>query len=1311
MTYKAKQEFHIKGDNPGNGKSCLYLRGGISSSSRIDYTAGIRFIRMDALGRRGVEGALATLHVMLYGEAARFLGTISKAKLLPGEWAAFSLEVEVPETYKGGKVEKIMLGFGSDQGAFLDDIRFSANETLTLKEPAPLKPKAFGEAEDFLALKPFSAQWQKQLREGSWETDNAGLPPGWMPLFYFKKGALRLVKDAPEKGRNAYFIRGDVGLAHQMVDGMVTNEVIVKFKARSNTPGATAFARMNYGGLGVNPETVQFQLTPEWKEYTGELRYPRKVKGKVCRMLPSIGSTLGAEFTDVVFSAKQKKALPQEAPQGKLLLDFDFSGIGGKREYADSTGNYRIFSDCGDFKVEHDALRVAFGSRFRIPCASSAFGESFSISIWLLKSGLAWGYRSPILNKGYFQGYSDPPVPRNKFDFAISVNSFIPEFIVHGTRGLGSVGHFYNNDYRYADAKCQVSRNLRLLKRGEWTHLAATYDNGEMRLYVNGVKLAEKKIKVDAPMMRTDLPLYLGGMRVEGENDNQFSAEMLVRTLKVRQGAMNEREVAYEACNPPKGIILEERIELQETDAYFSDEFRAGDPDFKTQPPIVKEYLDNPPKFDKQEEKMLARQVLDKGRVSLELNKKKYGKILIEQSTGGQKGSYLALDFAACGAQLYRIGRGNPDVFWPEPGKLNLEPHYFEGMRRILAVRPDAKFLIVIPVTPPKWFMEQYPEELEEYYMSAKHPELGKKKWKGFGGPFASEIWTAMAEKLVFDFISAIESSPYGKYVFDYNINAGDAGEWYWPGIFAGAPGYSKRTREAFQKFLKAKYKTVEKLRQAWNDDSITFESADVPDIRTRYNTENFLFRDEKKAKNCIDYRIFVNECTYDSMRRFGTAAKKAAPNKLISTYYGYSLYYSSRNNHLMFDGHQMVGDVLENNFFDGIASPLDYIRRRGGEAGVNICAYTGTALLNNKLLWREEDLRTHLHKRLEYGRIATAADTAEVVRRDAAYAIAGNFAMWLCIAMEGVHHGFHQQSSLEAVRDALRIANQAELEMPASNAEVALVFDEKDSLYSLAAKSTPRVEGEFVMEHTWGTWCKAHRMGAPFELHLLPDLGNPKMPDYKLYIFMNAWNISEAQQKMIQDKLSRNHAVAVWLYAPGYIRNGAFDLSAMKSLTGFDFTEERREMTLGKSKPAVASSIITAGFAGFGEYRLGPVFNLKPGTHETLVSEGKQVLMASKDNGAFRSVWCILPPTASLLTGLCDYAGVHVYSRSGDVFIANSKYAMLHTSGNAPREISFPKSGNVTELYRNVDYGKKSRIQVKPDLLNQTFLFRYGVN
>ncbi|MBQ7176504.1 MAG: hypothetical protein IJS08_03735, partial [Victivallales bacterium] len=90
--------------------------------------------------------------------------------------------------------------------------------------------------------------------------------------------------------------------------------------------------------------------------------------------------------------------------------------------------------------------------------------------------------------------------------------------------------------------------------------------------------------------------------------------------------------------------------------------------------------------------------------------------------------------------------------------------------------------------------------------------------------------------------------------------------------------------------------------------------------------------------------------------------------------------------------------------------------------------------------------------------------------------------------------------------------------------------------------------------------------------------------------------------------------------------------------------------------------------------------------------------------------VWCILPPTASLLTGLCDYAGVHVYSRSGDVFIANSKYAMLHTSGNATREISFPKSGNVTELYRNVDYGKNSRIQVKPDLLNQTFLFRYGV-
>jgi len=59
-----------------------------------------------------------------------------------------------------------------------------------------------------------------------------------------------------------------------------------------------------------------------------------------------------------------------------------------------------------------------------------------------------------------------------------------------------------------------------------------------------------------------------------------------------------------------------------------------------------------------------------------------------------------------------------------------------------------------------------------------------------------------------------------------------------------------------------------------------------------------------------------------------------------------------------------------------------------------------------------------------------------------------------------------------------------------------------------------------------------------------------------------------------------------------------------------------------------------------------------------------------------------MLPLSKELLLGLCDYAGVHVYSRSYDILSVNSGYLMLHAITDGNKTVSLPRSAAVRELF-----------------------------
>jgi len=82
---------------------------------------------------------------------------------------------------------------------------------------------------------------------------------------------------------------------------------------------------------------------------------------------------------------------------------------------------------------------------------------------------------------------------------------------------------------------------------------------------------------------------------------------------------------------------------------------------------------------------------------------------------------------------------------------------------------------------------------------------------------------------------------------------------------------------------------------------------------------------------------------------------------------------------------------------------------------------------------------------------------------------------------------------------------------------------------------------------------------------------------------------------------------------------------------------------------------------------------------------------LALKEYKNYRMVYSLMPLTRGLLQGLCDYAGVHIYSRSNDVFIMNKSYIMLHTSTAGDKSIQLRGKYNVEELFSGKKLGNKT--------------------
>lgn len=638
-----------------------------------------------------------------------------------------------------------------------------------------------------------------------------------------------------------------------------------------------------------------------------------------------------------------------------------------------------------------------------------------------------------------------------------------------------------------------------------------------------------------------------------------------------------------------------------------------------------------------------------------------------------------------------------------------------------LKLEPKALFLPRVLLTPGAWWCKEFPSEIT---MRDDGSPAGM-----FGAPchpsLASEKYRKLSHKAMIAFLNHVEDK-YGDHIVGYQAGNGFGGEWltfnsFWevrpgapPPTKFGVEDYSPPAQASFRRWLKEKYGTVEELRRAWRDPKVTFETATPPNEVERYSSTHGIFFDPAVSQRVPDYFTFFNDIVADVLLENCRWIKELTNRqKIVGAFYGY-LWCNFPNLSVVHSGHLGLSKVLRSPDVDFLASPYTYDNKQIGGPN-NSQTLPEAVALHGKLYFNEVDTETHLHQRQwRWGNSLNNPKNWEETRglliRDYAYALSKGFGMW----WTDLHGGtFHDDQIIRLLGDLKKVDEKYLEADKRSNADIAVVLDEASFTYF--GDGEPLFNALLTAQKQW----ELGFIGAPWDPCLLTDMANPKLRDYKLYIFLNTFRVTPEQRAAIHARLKRNHATAVWVYAPGYIGE-KLSVDYMQDLTGIRLAESDSAGELHvditaydhaytKSLPngfAYGTDVNVANLIRWYDHQIYlkdprdpglqrdlPGFRINPRFWSDepeakvlgrLAGLDKPGLVVKKQPG-WTSVYSSAPVLpATLLRNIARAAGCHIYSEANDVVYANRNFLCIYAPGGSTRTIRLPEESRVVDLLEN---------------------------
>ena len=272
---------------------------------------------------------------------------------------------------------------------------------------------------------------------------------------------------------------------------------------------------------------------------------------------------------------------------------------------------------------------------------------------------------------------------------------------------------------------------------------------------------------------------------------------------------------------------------------------------------------------------------------------------------------------------------------------------------------------------------------------------------------------------------------------------------------------------------------------------------------------------------------------------------------------------------------------------------------------------------------------------------------------------------------------------------------------------EIAFIYDE-ESVHVASKQSTDECV-QVIRNY------EIANIGAGVDSYYHNDMSNPQMPDYKLYVFLNCFYLSDEEREDIKRKLKKNHAVALFMYGSGLInpdRDKKLDINNMSELTEIKLNQlmENRSPIF---KVAASSHEITERleksklFGSFLRRREGNLVGNNVGMPHSYVFpmiypednnavtlgkfvQGDLPAVSLKKADGFTSIYCGSKYiTADFLREVARFAGCHIYEEDGHVFHVNNNFITVHAAKSGEINIKLREKCTPFELYEERNYAE----------------------
>jgi len=615
--------------------------------------------------------------------------------------------------------------------------------------------------------------------------------------------------------------------------------------------------------------------------------------------------------------------------------------------------------------------------------------------------------------------------------------------------------------------------------------------------------------------------------------------------------------------------------------------------------------------------------------------------------------AHFVVNAARAGSNIVRTWCGLRD-FWKGPKEFDFSSLDF-ALAVIRANMPDAHVIFTFKTYMPEWWLEQNPGDRIKWFREHRlyhnyHQTLGSLKWMRD---------TQIGIRALIEHLRATGDA---KCVIGIAFADGQTSEWIWashPYGGGGVPfmhhGDSEADHAAFAKFVNAKY------------DGRPPYSPEVPRPEKWNVRDEGIFLDPEKSRILSDWWDFRSDCCSKAIRTFAAVVKKETDRRIMSgAYYGYHDMLSGMFHNWQGSGHLRLHEVAASGDCELFFAPTVYGHRFPGDPD-GIMQPPEAITVNGGIPIMEFDYRTYteyMPNQLHNGGADTPAMTLSLLDKGFGLALTrGTGGHW----MELHERWFREPLQYKHVGKLLKLYRSLP-EKPAGTVvpDVCFVNDEKSVL-----RTTNGVADSVYRALLREMFRIVPRTGASYRQVLLSDLLAPgKVPAHRFYVFLDLFELDDAQRAALKERLKKENAHALWFYAPGVLKPGKkVDPAGITEMTGIPVERENGMLRFDWGS--------TREFGGgFHPAFLSTGLNFRPTGGDVIVARSGRNLavVGHKDGTRMDYFSAALVPETKALQEMFRRAGVHLYQRGADIIHAGNDFVILHAVTRGGKALQLPQ-------------------------------------